>query len=223
MRILMTGGTGVLGRASKPLLADAGHEVDAPGSSELDLFDSSAVRDAVAGHDAVLHLATKIPPPPEMGDEAAWQMNSRLRAEATPLLVDAAVAAGAKLFVFPSIAFVYEVEGSVDEDSPLAREIMPAARTAIDAEEAVARFAGNGGRGVSLRMGLLFGPTTGNDDGPPPWFPFPGATLHIDDAGSALAAAVDADVPSGIYNVTRDGERVSNARFKSVGGWRPTH
>jgi len=28
-------------------------------------------------------------------------------------------------------------------------------------------------------------------------------------------------VPSGIYNVCRDGEHVSNERFKRVSGWRP--
>jgi hypothetical protein len=32
---------------------------------------------------------------------------------------------------------------------------------------------------------------------------------------AALAA------PSGVYNVVRDGERVSNARFKQATGWHP--
>jgi hypothetical protein len=30
-------------------------------------------------------------------------------------------------------------------------------------------------------------------------------------------------VPSGIYNVCRDGERVSNRRFAEATGWRPRH
>jgi len=30
-------------------------------------------------------------------------------------------------------------------------------------------------------------------------------------------------VPSGIYNVCRDGERVSNRRFAEAAGWRPRH
>ena len=46
-----------------------------------------------------------------------------------------------------------------------------------------------------------------------------GATLHVADAGRALVAALD--VPSGIYNVCRDDERVSNTRFKRASGWRP--
>ena len=44
-------------------------------------------------------------------------------------------------------------------------------------------------------------------------------TLHIEDAGRALAAALS--LPSGIYNVVSDGERVSNARFKAATGWAP--
>jgi uncharacterized protein YbjT (DUF2867 family) len=49
----------------------------------------------VIGRIAVPLLATRIPPagsPPE-----AWRANDRLRAEATPLLVDAALAAGSEL------------------------------------------------------------------------------------------------------------------------------
>jgi nucleoside-diphosphate-sugar epimerase len=45
------------------------------------------------------------------------------------------------------------------------------------------------------------------------------ATLHVEDAGRALLAVLSA--PSGVYNVVRDGERVSNARFKQSTGWRP--
>jgi hypothetical protein len=44
-----------------------------------------------------------------------------------------------------------------------------------------------------------------------------GATLHTDDAGRALLAALT--VPSGVYNVCRDGERVSNQRFIAASGW----
>ena len=46
-----------------------------------------------------------------------------------------------------------------------------------------------------------------------------GATLHARDAGRALLAALD--VPSGVYNVCRDGERASNRRFAEAAGWHP--
>jgi nucleoside-diphosphate-sugar epimerase len=46
-----------------------------------------------------------------------------------------------------------------------------------------------------------------------------GATLHVSDAGRALLAALS--LPSGIYNVCRDGERVSTERFARAAGWHP--
>jgi dTDP-4-dehydrorhamnose reductase len=46
MRLLVTGGTGVLGRGLRPLAQAAGHEVAMPRHDELDLFDPSAVADA---------------------------------------------------------------------------------------------------------------------------------------------------------------------------------
>lgn len=88
-------------------------------------------------------------------------------------------------------------------------------RSALSAEAEAARFAAAGRRGVILRLGLLDGPETGNDV-PNPYF---GATLHVADAGHALVAGLV--VPSGVYNVCRDGERVSNVRFVQVSGCRP--
>ena len=48
MRLLVTGGTGVLGRAFLPLAEAEGHQVSAPGRAELDLFDPAAVAAADA-------------------------------------------------------------------------------------------------------------------------------------------------------------------------------
>src|SRR5262245_42808826 len=55
MRLLVTGGTGVLGRALCPVAEAEGHEISMPGHDELDLFDPDAVADAVRDVDAVLH------------------------------------------------------------------------------------------------------------------------------------------------------------------------
>ena len=44
MRLLITGGTGVLGRAPTSLAEAAGHELEMPGREELDLFDGPALR-----------------------------------------------------------------------------------------------------------------------------------------------------------------------------------
>ena len=64
-----------------------------------------------------------------------------------------------------------------------------------------------------LRLGLLDG--LGASHARPN--PALGATLDTEDAGRALLAALT--VPSGTYNVCRDGERVSNQRFIAASGW----
>jgi nucleoside-diphosphate-sugar epimerase len=213
VRILVTGGSGVLGRQLIPLLTEAGHTVSAPRHAELDLYEAAAVRDAIEGVDAVYHLATRIPSPATRDQPGAWDENDRLRSEATRILVDAALNAGAASFVLPSVTFVYPTEGLADEETP----VTPAANlgSMIAAEVQCRRFAEAGRRGVVLRLGLLWGPGTGSDA------PFGryGATLNVVDAGTALKAALD--VPSGVYNVVSDRERVSNARFKGAGGWQP--
>ncbi|HET6869744.1 MAG TPA: hypothetical protein VFH80_27775, partial [Solirubrobacteraceae bacterium] len=90
-------------------------------------------------------------------------------------------------------------------------------RSALVAERETERFAATGRRGVVLRLGLLDGPGTGHG----PLYNVYGTTLHVADAASALLAALS--IPSGIYNVCRDGERISNEHFKYTAGWRHRH
>jgi 2-alkyl-3-oxoalkanoate reductase len=216
MRLLMTGGSGVLGRAFAPLARTAGHTLIAPTRGELDLFEPVAVAHAVRGVDAVLHLATRIQPLEHLGNPEAWRDNDRLRADASRILVDAALRAGAAAYVQPTVTFVYPVEGRVCEDTPIT-EVAPILRSALTAEREADRFARSGRRGIVLRLGLLDGPGTGHD-APVPAL---GATLHVADAARALLAGLT--LPSGIYNVCRDGERVSNSRFTRAAGWHPSH
>jgi nucleoside-diphosphate-sugar epimerase len=193
MRVFATGGTGVLGRSTLPRLWARGHEVVAPPSSEVDLFDLAAVARGLAGAGAVLHLATRI---------GAWEENDRLRTDASRILVDCALDGGVEIYVFPSITFA-------SPDRPFTRSV-------LDGEREAQRFAATGRTGVVLRFGLLDGPGT-KYQRPDARY---GATLHVDDAGEALARALE--VPSGVYSVCRDGENVSNEAFKDVSGWRPT-
>jgi nucleoside-diphosphate-sugar epimerase len=216
MILFLTGGSGVLGRALEPPAGLAGHAIRAPSHHELDLYDAAAVARAVSGADAVLHLATRIPPSERFEEPEAWEENDRLRTEAARLLVDAALEAGVATFVQPTIAFVYPQDAPADEDTPLG-EVSPNMRSALVAERETARFASAGWRGVVLRLGLLDGPGTGHG----PMYDVYGTTLHVADAASALLAALS--IPSGIYNVCRDGERISNERFKRIAGWRPRH
>jgi len=214
VRLLITGGTGVLGCALRPLAEEAGHELAMPGREELDLFEPSAVADAVHDVDGVLHLATRIRSLDQISDLDAWHENDRLRADASRIIVDAAIAAGVAVYVQPTVTFVYPQSGHASEDTPVG-DVLPILRSALVAEQETERFARAGGRGVVLRLGLL--------DGPGTWFEQPmgdfGATLHIGDAGRALLSALS--LPSGIYNVCRGGERVSSERFTREAGWQP--
>jgi nucleoside-diphosphate-sugar epimerase len=215
MRSLLTGGSGVLGRALTPLLQEAGFEVLAPGHAELDLFDADTVREALTNVDVVYHLATRIPSRETQALPGAWDQNDRLRAGATRVLVDAALATNVATFVLPSITFIYPSEGMADEKTPLA----PAAAlgSMIEAEQQCQRFGATGRKALILRLGLLWGPGTASDT-PDDRF---GATLQIDDAGRALFAALSA--PAGIYNVVGNGSRIVNQKFKAATGWRPQH
>ncbi len=230
MNIFVTGATGVLGRATVPLLVAAGHRVDGLARSpendavlrrlgatpvRADLFDTDALREAMTGHDAVLHLATRIPPTSKAGRRSAWRENDRIRREGTDNLVEAARATGVGAVVYPSIAYVYPGSGDrwIDAETTPA-EPHTLLQSTLDAEAAVARFAGDDRRGIALRLGTLYGPESpaavellryarrgiaafpGPDDA---YLPM----IWVQDAAAALVAAL-AHAPSGVYDVVDD-------------------
>ena len=214
MRLFITGASGVLGRALVPVARNAGHQVVAPARAALDLFDPAAVTAAVHDADAVLHLATRIQPLSQLHNPEAWRENDRLRAEASRILVDAALTAAVALYVQPTVTFVYPEGGTATEDTPVG-EVPEILRSALAAERQAERFARTGRRGIVLRLGLLDGAGTGRAQP----HPVLGATLEVTDAARALLAALTVD--SGTYNVCRDDERVSNRRFSLATGWHP--
>ena len=152
-----------------------------------------------------------------VGQPEAWRENDRLRAEASAILVDAALAADVKAYIQPTVTFVYPDGQPATEETNVRDDVPVILRSALAAEEQAARFAAAGRHGVVLRLGLLDGPGTGHEAPNPALC----ASLDTEDAGRALLAALA--VPSGIYNVCRDGERVSNRRFAEAAGWRPRH
>jgi nucleoside-diphosphate-sugar epimerase len=136
-RVLVTGGGGYVGARLVPRLLEQGYlvrvldvfwfgrdalaEVDGHGSLEViegDIRDGACVERALQGVDAVIHLACISNDPsfdldPDLGRSINF--------EAFEPFVDAAVAAGAKRFIYASSSSVYGVSDAADiqEDHPL--------------------------------------------------------------------------------------------------------
>jgi 2-alkyl-3-oxoalkanoate reductase len=243
--VFVTGATGVLGRATVPQLLASGYTVRALSRNEAndatiralgaepvrgDLFDPDSLSRGLAGADAVLHLATRIPPSSEMRRRSAWVENDRIRAEGTKNLVNGALEAGTRVFVYPSFAFVYPDSGDAWIDAASTPvDPLENLHSTIAAEREVARFAafghGSDRRGISLRLGGLYGsdlPSTKEQLQLARWGvtmfgSVPEAftpTLWIGDAASALVAALDR-APSGLYDVVDD-EPVRQRQLKTA-------
>jgi nucleoside-diphosphate-sugar epimerase len=227
MRILLAGGTGVIGRPLIPALAAAGHEVIAttrrPESLGMlaglgatgvvmDAFDSDRVTAVVAeaAPDAILHELTDL----GAGDRDA---NARLRREGTPNLVAAAEAAGVARMLVQSIAWLV---GPGDEPATEDEPIVPG--VVADMEQTVARLR----HATVLRYGMLWGPGTWYPDAASvPEVPGVGCWVHLDDVVTATVQALD--WPDGTYNIVDDepdpaGRAVSNAKARGL-GWSPRH
>ena len=228
MKVFVTGGTGVIGRRVLPLLVEAGHSVTALARSAdkaetvrvagaqpvtLDLFDRAAVRSAVTGCDAVVNLATKIPPPSRALVPGAWTESHRLRSEGATVLAEAAGEAGVSRLLQESIAFIYPDRGDrwIDEDVPL--DAPRLARGNVAAERAAAAFTAAGGAGVVLRFGQFYAPESVHTrfiqrmvQRRLPGLPGPrkayAPAIAASDAASAVVAALHA--PAGTWNVTDD-------------------
>jgi nucleoside-diphosphate-sugar epimerase len=229
MKVFVTGATGVVGRRVVPRLVADGHRVSAVARSaesaarvaragasavRVDLFDHSALATAVAGHDAVVNLATHIPRSSlRMLLPGAWRENDRIRRFVSATLANAADAGGAGRYVQESFAAAYPDAGRawIDEDTRLA----PARynRTLVDAEASAERFTRSGRIGVVLRFASFYGPDAFQTQdlarfARHGFAALPGvadayvSSVSHDDAAAAVIAALRA--PAGIYNVADD-------------------
>lgn len=228
MNVFVAGGTGVVGRRLVPLLVDAGAAVSAVARSDskaaqlkqqgakpvrVDLFDPAAVDAAVAGHDVVINVATKIPSGMQVLMPRAFNENARIRTEASQNLALAAINARARTFIQESFAPTYPDRGDEWIDESVAIAPTSYVRSVVDAESAAAEFTKSGGTGIVLRFSMFYGPDSSLTQdavnyvkrGLTPAFGSPDAymsSIWIDDAASAVFAALS--VPAGAYNITDD-------------------
>jgi nucleoside-diphosphate-sugar epimerase len=229
MRVLVAGGTGVIGRQLVPLLQEVGHDVvlmsrpghavSVPGVSavEADALDTDAVRKAVrnASPDAVVNVLTAIPRPliPKKFAEQ-FEMTNRLRRQGTANLVEAAP--GAR-HVAEGLEFAYRPDGGpvADESRPFWDDAPPSFKPTIRAVQELERRTTEAG-GLVLRFGHLYGPGTGfARDGDifaavsKGKMPIVGkgnamfSFIHTHDAATAIVASLDKPV-TGALNVVDD-------------------
>ncbi|WP_144712767.1 NAD(P)-dependent oxidoreductase [Curtobacterium pusillum] len=219
MRVLVTGASGFLGRATAAAVRDAGHEVrtfqrrpsGVPGVSDVlgTMTDGAAVVRAVTGTDAVVHLAAKVS---LAGDPADFV---RVNVDGTRTIVDAARAAGVERFVFvssPSVAHTGSSLVGVDAGpAEPSRARGDYARTKAAAELVAIGADAPGFAVVAVRPHLVWGPGDTQlvgrivdraRSGRLPLLDSGAAlidTLYIDNAASAMVAALSHAADEGVH------------------------
>src|SRR5215218_11020443 len=216
MRVFVTGGTGAVGGHVIPALVQEGHTVTALARTpekaavltaqgatavSVSLFDRAALAAMFAGQDAVINLASAIPPMTRWMSAKAWQDNDRVRTQGSAAVVDAALAAGVGRVVQESVSMLDRDQGArwVDEEAPIDR--YPRARGNLAAEANAHRFSQAGGTGIVVRFGWFYGPGAAHSQqllalarrylglvlGPPAGFV---SSIHVADAAAAVAVAL---------------------------------
>lgn len=227
MVVAVVGSTGVLGRRVVAGLTSQGHDVVAlarsedasarlgPGARVMvgDPWDDAFLRVAFRDADAVMMLATAIPPVSQALRLRAWRVNDRVRSRLAPRVAAIAAECRVGVLVQESMMFVYGDAGvaEITEDAQL--RPAPQAAACLVAEGAAARFLRDGPAGtraVALRFALFAGPDSDTALAALQLARRGAAFLvgdlagyttnvHIDDAASAAVHALD--VPPGVYNV----------------------
>jgi nucleoside-diphosphate-sugar epimerase len=173
MKVLVTGGGGFLGRRIVELLLERGDdvsflarghypEVEALGARgiQADLCDAEAVRAAVHGMDAILHVAAKA------GFYGPIEGYRAINVDGTRNLIDAAEAHDVGTLVYTStpsvVGYAHECENA-PQDTPYAEEHWsPYPQTKAEAERMVLAANSPHLATTALRPHLIFGPRDNN-------------------------------------------------------------
>ncbi len=224
MRTVLTGGTGVIGRAAVTSLLDAGHDVvvvtrthsgsalvESLGATSLrgDVLDLESLSAAYEGAEAVINLATQMPVGHGALRPGARRRQDRLRTTGVANVVKAARVAGVRRVVQESLSVLYADQGDrwITEQSPL--DITRMTEPVAVGESFVQDYSCGSRVGVVLRFATIVGDdrqtrywlratASGRRVGighPTDW----AHVIHTDDLGGAVLASLHA--PSGVYNV----------------------
>ena len=229
MRVLVAGASGVLGQPAVRELLAAGHEVVGLARSEAaaatirdlgaevapgDVLNLDAVTAAAAGAEAIVNLTGALPAGESLS-RAGWDDLSTVWRQGTLNLLGAAKSVGADVFVQASLGLLYGDHGDawVTEETPLAKT--PLAAAVLDADTVVSMAGANGLPVVTLRLGMVYGRDAWHTrmlaaqaqkralvivgDGQSYW-----SLLHAEDAGRAIALAVEDAEAGAVYNVADD-------------------
>ncbi|MDO9557797.1 MAG: UDP-glucose 4-epimerase GalE [Coriobacteriia bacterium] len=164
MRILLTGGAGYIGSVTARMLLDAGHDVVVLDTLERgrreavdpratfvqgDVGDASVVRSALAGVDAVMHLAGYIEVAESVADPERYFANN---AERPVVMLETMRDAGVDAIVFSSTAAVYgEPQSLLLLESAPTSPVNPYGASKLQFERELAARADEGLRSIVFR------------------------------------------------------------------------
>ncbi|UOE62430.1 NAD(P)-dependent oxidoreductase [Priestia filamentosa] len=223
MRIIVAGGTGVIGLSMLPKLVREGHEVFAMTKDskankflkevgvtpiQADAFDSDAVLVAFqkVQPEVLIHQLTSL-------GSVNLEDNAKIRIIGTRNLVDASKAVGVKKIIAQSLAFVYEPGSTpATEDVPLDFEAPNPRKINVNGVASLESAVTELPEYVILRYGLLYGPGTWYDKeemigqqvlkGEVKATDSITSFLHIEDAAQSAVEALK--WPSGPINIVDD-------------------
>jgi len=200
-RVLVVGGTGVLGSAAAPALREAGHEVviaSRRGEVKMDALDREAVLRAVeeVRPDVVVNALTALPAEGPR-KESDLEPTNVLRITGTDNLAEAAQAVGARL-ISESFMLVLAPGGGRAIEA-----LQHLERRTLEVDGTVLRFGlfyGRGSRATEGQAAALAKRKLPLPGGAPSVFSY----IHMEDAGRAVATAVDRGEPGALYEVADD-------------------